>query len=143
MNIDRSDRRFFDFMCSCGEEGESRCDATYEEVKGELKTTDLEFATAVVHALQWTKRGSAVIEGIYADMWCGISVKYHYGYQEGLLCEDSQGKRVRECRCDEDPDYDCEWRGKQEFWIECDRIHHGLARAYQLVKQFEDGLANE
>ncbi len=147
MAVDRKDKRFFDFMCHCGDKGKERCERVYDEVMQEFKdeyesrddrfridVTDKIFTHLVVMNLSSLKKGMAYIEGIDTDMWSGIAVKYQYDYNE--------------CECDLDAldvDDDCgceEWK-YQDFWIECDMIHHGLARAYQLVKEFDESLNME
>lgn len=133
---DRKDKRFFDFACSCGEENMAKWDKVYEDVKAELETDDKGFVNAVVYNMQGFKNGLANIDGIVSDMWSGIAIDYYYDYKEELECE----KEYVECKCDKDPKYDCEYT-VQKFWIECDRIEHGLARAYQLVKEFDATLA--
>ncbi len=138
--VDRKDKRFFDFMCSCGEKNMERCEKVYNDVlesfnEGKREVTDKDFLNEVVYSLQCLRNGQANIEHIYSDMWSGIAIKYQYDYQEELECE----KEDKECKCDADPNYDCEWK-TQDFWIECDRIEHGLARAYQLVKEFDESL---
>lgn len=130
MGVDRKDKRFFDFMCSCKDEGRKRCDDVYEEVKVALgretePVSDKKFLTYLVYALNDMNNGSANIEHIYTDMWSGLAVKYQYDYNE-CECED-------DCECEE-------WK-VQDFWIECDKLHHGLARAYQLVEQFDKSVA--
>lgn len=113
MAVDREDKRFFDFMCSCGEENAKRCEDIYDEVVELLgdHVTDKSFATHIVYGLGWDlENGEAEIVGIPNDMWSAISVEYYHG------------KEV------------------QSFWIECDNIHHGLARAYQLVTEFDKTL---
>lgn len=150
MHVDRKDKRFFDFACSCknyktgSTEAFDRWEKVYEDVKAELETDDKHFTEAVIFALEYIKNGGASIEGIYTDMWSGISVKYHYDFQEQLECQDEEGNDVGECKCEADPkqEYDCEYK-HQYFWIECDRIHHGLARAYQLVKEFDASLTKK
>jgi hypothetical protein len=132
MVVDRNDKRFFDFMCSCSEKGEARCEKAYEDVKAELEADDKDFTEAVVFALDGLKHGMANIEHIYTDMWSGIAVRYQYDYNEEIECEDDEVN----CKCDTVDGYDCQWT-VQDFWIECDRIRHGLARAYQLVKEFD------
>lgn len=125
--VDRKDKRFFDFMCSCGERNAKRCDEVYEEVRVALREpSDKDFLTSLVLALDNLKNGQANIEHIYTDMWSGIAIKYQYDYNE--------------CECD-DEDCECEEWKTQDFWIECDRIHHGLARAYQLVEAFAKEVA--
>lgn len=145
--LDRKDKRFFDFMCSCSDKGEKRCEDTYNEVlealgAEDIKVTDKEFLTHVVYGLQTMDNGMANIEHIYSDMWSGIAVKYQYNFQDQLECEDENDNQVKECKCDKDSDYDCEWT-VQDFWIECDQIHHGLARAYQLVEEFDKSLTKK
>lgn len=125
----KRDKRFFDFMCSCGEEGKERCERVYDEVMAHFQekydnkpegfrreVADREFVDLVIGDL-WhgLDKGQADITGIYTDMWSGIAVKYQYDYKEG------------------------EWK-TQSFWVECDRIHHGLARVYQLVRDFDATL---
>ena len=105
----------------------------YEVVKAELEAEDKNFTEAVIFGLQHSlKNGTANIEHIYCDMWSGIAIKY-VPFKALQKCEE-----VDECVCQED----CEEELKhvKDFWIECDRIHHGLARAYQLVKQFDADL---
>ena len=153
--VDRKDRRFFDFMCSCKEEGRKRCDETYDEVMQSFKdeyenregrfyreVTDKEFVDLIVDSLDDMENGRANIEHIYTDMWSGVAVRYQYDFQEDLECEDEEGNQVKECKCDKDSDYDCQYT-VQDFWIECDRVYHGLARAYQLVKEFDSRAASE
>lgn len=138
--VDRRDKRFFDFMCSCGEEKKKRCDDVYEEVRIDLGgVTDRDFLTHLVYALQDLDNGQANIEHIYTDQWSGIAVKYQYDYKEELECEDENEQRISACKCESDPKYDCQWK-TQSFWVECDRIHHGLARVYQLVRDFDATL---
>lgn len=142
MAVDREDKRFFDFMCSCAEEGKTRCEDTYDEALATLSKrfkrniSDKEFTHYVVIGLDYMNNGQANIEHIETDMWSGIAVRYRYNYKEEFECEDENEERVSDCKCDADPKYDCQWR-TQEFWIECDQIHHGLARAYQLVRSFD------
>jgi hypothetical protein len=135
--VDRNDKRFFDFACSCGDESQKKWEAVYEEVREELKADDRSFTTHLVFQLDNMEHGSAYIRHIYTDMWSGIAVRYQYNYKEELECEDGEENQVRECKCDTLPDYTCDWT-TQDFWIECDKIHHGLARAYQLVKEFDE-----
>lgn len=132
--IDRKDKRFFDFVCSCGEKNSERCDKIYDEVRDSFKYREGEnpdklFASLVVFGLDNMDNGMANIEHIYTDMWSGIAVKYQYDYKGDDFCECDKGD---DCECDE-------W-SYQDFWIECDLIHHGLARAYQLVKEFDESL---
>ncbi len=149
MAVDRKDKRFFDFMCSCKEEGQKKCDKVYDDVMQEFKDyygsqkgrfhrdiTDRDFVHCIVVGLDCMKNGQANIEGIYSDMWSGIAVKYYSGYQEELECEGDEDS----CRCEKEKDYDCQYAIQQDFWIECDQIHHGLARAYQLVKEFDESI---
>lgn len=139
--VDRKDKRFFDFMCSCGDEKAAQCDKVYEDVKKSLgdDVTDKFFTTAIVYGLSLMDNGIANIEHIYTDMWCGIAINYEYDYQEVLECEDEKDNQVKDCKCDKESGYDCQWT-VQKFWIECDEIHHGLARAYQLVEEFDKTL---
>ncbi len=132
--VDRNDKRFFDFMCSCGEERMQKCDKVYDDVKSELESSDVDFITHIVHGLNNLDNGMANIEHIYTDMWSGIAVNYQYNYKEDVneWCKCEEGKDEDECECSP-------WT-IQKFWIECDRIHHGLARGYQLVKEFDESL---
>lgn len=131
MAVDRNDRRFFDFACSCNKESMEKWEKVYEEVRDSFRyfegeNPDRLFTTMVVFELDNMDNGTANIEHIHTDMWSGIAVKYEYYNKEDF------------CECDRDED-DCEcseWPYR-DFWIECDRIHHGLARAYQLVKEFD------
>lgn len=130
--VDREDKRFFDFMCSCGDEGKSRCEEVYEDVKSSLETTDKGFLNSVVYGLQNMKNGQAEIIGIPSDMWSAVSIEYMYDFK-GYDLDNCEA-----CNQEEDPT-SCEHGHKiQRFWIECDQIHHGLARAYQLVKEFDE-----
>ncbi len=117
--VDRKDKRFFDFMCSCGEENMERCEKVYNDVlasfnEGKREVTDKDFLNEVVYSLNDMDNGMAEIDGIHSDMWSGIAIEYHHFGDNG------------------------EERKPQRFWIECDRVHHGLARAYQLVKEYDE-----
>lgn len=115
--MNHKDKRFFDFMCSCGEENAERCEEVYEEVRAAIgEPSDKDFLTYLVHALDDMDNGMANIEHIHTDMWSGVAMQYQHSYSDG------------------------EWK-VQFFWIECDRIHHGLARGYQLVDAFDKGVA--
>ncbi len=130
--VDRNDKRFFDFMCSCGEERKQRCEKVYEDVKSSLDVTDKDFLNKVVYSLANLNNGVAEIVGIPSDMWSAISIEYSHDFDE---CE-------KDCDDDEDCEFpNCEWK-TQKFWIECDKIHHGLARAYQLVVEFDKSRKN-
>lgn len=118
-----------------------RCEGVYEEVRdsfeyGGGEDPDKLFSTMVVYGLYGMKNGFANIEHIYTDLWSGIAVKYQYDYKYGDFC--TCGKYDTE---DED-ECGCDWWTYQDFWVECDQIHHGLARVYQLVKEFDEGCAN-
>lgn len=139
---DRTDKRFFDFMCYCDDEGKEECERVYNEVKASFKeeyenreerfkveVTDEIMTHLIVMNLAGMENGMAFIQDIYTDMWSGIAVQYEYGYTK---CE-------RDCNDDSCGYPKCEYK-TQDFWIECDYIHHGLARAYQLVKQFDKSL---
>ncbi len=126
--VDRKDKRFFDFMCFCDEEGMEHCEKTYDEVMASLneerKTTDKTFLDHIVFAMNWDlEHGAASIEGIPTDQWSGISVEYHH-----------YGKRIDNKDANEEKN--------QKFFVECDRVHHGLARVYQLVKAYDESLAS-
>jgi hypothetical protein len=133
--IDRKDKRFFDFMCSCKDEGVERCERVYDEVMASLNekrtTTDKTFLDHIVIGLDYMENGSANIDHIYTDMWSGIGITYQYDYDEDR-CECGKGADHDECECSE--------YKTQNFWVECDQVHHGLARAYQLVKAFDEGV---
>lgn len=125
--VDRKDKRFFDFMCSCSKNNGAVCDKVYEEVMAEFKesysaVTDKDFIDCICHRLSYMKNGSANIEHIYSDMWSGIAAKY---------------TTWDNCDCDED----CSHIIEQSFWVECDRLYHGLARLYQLVKAYDESLS--
>jgi hypothetical protein len=135
--VDRKDKRFFDFMCSCGEEGKERCDRVYDEVMAsfdseisDTEVTDKDFLDNVAYGLGNLSHGVAFIRGIDTDMWAGVYVNYEYDFTE---CE-------KDCNDD-----DCEYpkcsHKTQEFGVECDQVHHGLARIYQLVKAYDESLA--
>ncbi len=137
MSVDRKDKRFSDFMCSCGEERMQKCDKVYEDVKASFskefnrEVTDKEIVNLIVYGLANLDNGQAEIVGIPSDMWSAISVEYIYDFSE---CE-------KDCDDDDTCEYPkCGYK-IQQFWIECDRIYHGLARAYQLVKEFDGSVA--
>ena len=147
--VDRNDKRFFDFMCSCKEEGKQECEKVYNDVMESFRKeneersedfkreiTDRDFVDLIVHGLDYMKNGSAYINAIHTDMWSGISIEYQYNFKEYdfdncKVCNDEERE--------DEPDCEHGWK-IQDFWIECDRIHHGLARAYQLVKEFDESL---
>jgi hypothetical protein len=137
MAVDRNDRRFFDFACSCSDEAMEKWEKVYEEVKAELEATDKTFTESVVFALSMMDNGTAYIEGIDTDMWSGIAVQYT-SFEASRQCEDLD---IEDCECEEN----CQFKARhtQNFWIECDRIHHGLARAYQLVRDWDRSLKKE
>jgi hypothetical protein len=119
VRIDRNDKRFFDFMCSCGDENMERCEKVYEEVRNSFKyregeNPDKMFTTLVVQYLNMMDNGAAYITGITTDQWSAVMVEY-------------------ESFTDEEP-------GNEHFVVECDQIHHGLARACQLVEEFDQSV---
>jgi hypothetical protein len=110
--------RLTDFMCDCQDEGKQQCAELMKRVYADLNLDEhgraedgFNFLSAVVYCLEWTLpnevRGTIV--GMSCDMWAEVAIDL--------------------------------WRpGNQtvaaHIGVQCDKLEHGLARAWELANEF-------
>ena len=119
-----------DFMCICSEEGRAKCDALMKRVYEEIGCKeDKDFLSYLTYAMQLGEDDVgygmpegfyAQIEGIGVDQWFGVSVK--------VLRRDKETKKYVD---------------HASIWVPCDRVEHGLARAYGLAKETVNEVEDE
>lgn len=107
-----------DFMCVCSDEPRAKAEACLERVMKSLEAQPGDLLTKVVYTFQWALGDDyvAVIDGIGCDMWCGVSVTVS--------------------RMDE---LSRKYRDHAHIFVQCDRVEHGIARAYELAIESVEG----
>lgn len=110
-----SEDRLYDFMCICTDDEKAKSISCYEEVCNELDLSSHEprLFGAVVYNLQWGLDNDwhGYINCVACDQWAGVGIKLsRYNTMEN--------------------------KDEIDIWVECDIPEHGLARAYQLAKEY-------
>jgi len=124
--VKRDENGVRDFMCICTDEARAQAEACYQRVLERAGCEESELISAVVYGLQWNlKTMTAEVDGVPCDMWAAVSVKCHGDYDENS--EEGEDR----------------YRYRYSIWVECDRIEHGFARAFELAEEEDERRQKE